>query len=59
MNITLTEHDAEVLRGLLRDYLPSLQREVARTEQRELRHLMVERLDVLERFIEQLSRETA
>lgn len=59
MNITLTEHDAELLRGLLRDYLPTLQREVARTEQRDLRHLMVERLDVLERFIEQLSRETA
>jgi hypothetical protein len=59
MHITLTEHDAEVLRGLLTDYLPALRREVSRTEQRDLRHLMVERLDVLERFVEQLSRETA
>ncbi len=59
MNITLTAHEAEVLAGLLGDYLPALRREVARTEQRDLRHLMVERLDVLERFLERLSRTDA
>ncbi len=53
MTITLTEHDATILRGYLRDQLPDLRREVARTEQHELRHMLVERLDLIERLLEE------
>ena len=55
MQLNLTDKDTELLRGLLQDYLPSLRREVARTEERSLRHEMVERQDLVERLIEELS----
>jgi hypothetical protein len=55
MQLTLSERETEVLRALLRDYLPALQREVARTEQRELRHELVERQDLVERLLERLA----
>ena len=55
MQLNLTDRDTELLRGLLRDYLPDLRREVARTEERTFRHEMVERQDMVERLIEQLS----
>jgi hypothetical protein len=42
------------LHGLLADYLPALCREVARTEQRDLRHVLVERQELVERLVEQL-----
>ena len=54
MHLTLTEHEAEVLRGLLHDYLPDLRREVAGTDQHELRHVLVERQDLVERLLERL-----
>jgi hypothetical protein len=54
MQLNLTEHEADLLRGLLRDYLPDLQREVARTEKHELRHMLVERQDLVERLLEEL-----
>jgi hypothetical protein len=38
----------------LADYLPALRREVARTEQHDLRHLLVQRQDLLEQVLEQL-----
>lgn len=55
MQLTLTDHEAGVLRDLLQDYLPGLQWEVARTEQHELRHMLVERQDLVERLLEQLA----
>ena len=54
MHLTLSERDADLLHGLLRDYLPDLRREVARTERHELRHLLVERQELAERLLEQL-----
>ena len=55
MQLTLSDHEAGLLHGLLHDHLPALQREVARTEQRELRHLLVERLDLVERLVDVLA----
>jgi hypothetical protein len=54
MQLTLTDHEADVLRDLLHDYLPGLQREVARTERHELRHMLVERQDLVEHLLELL-----
>ncbi len=54
MHLTLSERDADLLHGLLRDYLPDLRREVARTERHDLRHLLIERQELAERLLEQL-----
>jgi hypothetical protein len=58
MQLVLSDAETVLLRGLLADYLPALKREVARTEQHELRHLMVQRQDLVERVLEQLSERT-
>lgn len=55
MQLTLTEQETELLRALLEDYLPALEREVARTERRDLRHVLVERQDLVERLLKQLA----
>ena len=55
MDIKLTDREVEILRGLLDDYLPDLRREVARTEQHDLRHLFVERQELVERLVERLA----
>ncbi len=55
MQITLTDQEVDILGGLLRDYLPELKREVARTEQHELRHLFVERQELIERLLAQVA----
>jgi hypothetical protein len=54
MQLVLTASDTEILRDLLLAYLPELQREVARTEQHTLRHTLVQRLELVERLLEQL-----
>jgi len=54
MHLNLTDHETELLLGLLSDYLPNLKREVARTEQRQLRHLLSEREDLVESLLERL-----
>jgi hypothetical protein len=54
MQVTLTDHETVLLQDLLHDYLPDLKREVARTEQHELRHLYVERQELVERLLGQL-----
>jgi hypothetical protein len=54
MQLVLSDAETVLLRDLLADYLPSLRREVARTEQHDLRHLFVQRQDLLERILEQL-----
>jgi hypothetical protein len=54
MSLTLSDSDAALLRDLLADYLPSLKREVARTEERGMRHALAERQDLAERILQQL-----
>jgi hypothetical protein len=58
MQLLLSDDETVLLRELLADYLPALEREAARTEQHELRHLMVQRQDLVERLIEQLGDHT-
>jgi hypothetical protein len=55
MQLTLSEHEAELLRGLLRDHLPDLQREAARTDQRDLRHVLIEREELVQRLLTALT----
>ena len=54
MQLVLSDAETVLLRDLLADYLPALRREVARTEQHDLRHLMVQRQDLVEQILEQL-----
>jgi hypothetical protein len=54
MHLTLSDHEADLLQGLLRDYLPDLRREVARTERHDLRHLLIERQELAERLLGEL-----
>jgi hypothetical protein len=54
MHLTLSEHEADLLRGLLEDHLPDLQREAARTEQHDMRHLLIERQDLVQRLLKLL-----
>ena len=54
MQLVLSDAETVLLRDLLADYLPALRREVARTEQHDLRHLMVQRQDLVEQIVEQL-----
>lgn len=54
MHLILSDGDATLLRDLLADYLPDLRREVARTEQHDFRHLMVQRQELVERLVAQL-----
>ncbi len=55
MQIHLTDQEAHDLHDLLHDYLPALRREVARTDAKAFRHLLVQRLDLAERLLEDLS----
>jgi hypothetical protein len=57
MQLNLSSGEAILLRDLLADYLPALRREVARTEQHELRHLMVQRQELVERLVDELERQ--
>jgi hypothetical protein len=51
MRIDLTDDEARILGAMLRDYLPSLRREVARTDSHEFRHDLVKRQDLCERLL--------
>jgi hypothetical protein len=55
MQLILSSDETIILRDLLSAYLPGLRREVARTEQHELRHLLVQRLELAERLLDQLA----
>jgi hypothetical protein len=55
MQLVLSEDETAILGELLAAYLPQLRREVARTEQHELRHALVQRQELAERLLEQLS----
>jgi len=54
MQLVFSDAETVLLRDLLADYLPALRREVARTEQHDLRHLLVQRQDLVEQILEQL-----
>jgi len=56
MQLALSDEEAHTLRLLLRDYLPELRMEVARTDAREFRHELIKRQDLCERILEQLDR---
>jgi hypothetical protein len=57
MQLQLTDQEAYDLHDLLHDYLPALQREVARTDAKVFRHVLVQRLDLAERILNELSTE--
>ena len=59
MQLILSDDETAILRDLLADYLPALRREVARTERHDLRHLMVQRQELVERVLDQLGAPTA
>jgi hypothetical protein len=59
MQIQLSEQEVGILHDLLHDYLPALRREVARTDAKDFRHLLVQRLDLAERLHDELSTEVA
>lgn len=54
MQLDLTTAEAHTLRAMLQDYLPDLRREVARTEERSLRHQLVLRQELCERLLDRL-----
>jgi hypothetical protein len=54
MDMTLSDDEAETLQELLRDYLPQLKFEVARTDAFELRHVLAKRRDLCERLLDEL-----
>jgi hypothetical protein len=54
MTIQLTDDEAKTLREMLEEFLPELKYEAARTESRELRHILFERQAVVERLVERL-----
>ena len=54
MQLDLSESELHTFREMLKDYLPQLQREVARTEVTVLRHELVKRQEVCERVLELL-----
>lgn len=56
MHLNLSDEEALTLGTLLRDYLPQLRMEVARTEARDFRREMIKRQDVCERVIAALER---
>ena len=54
MKLDLTQEDAQRLSHLLQDYLPDLQREMARTDEKSLRHELVLREELCERIVTRL-----
>ena len=54
MTVELTDDEARTLRDMLEAFLPELKYEAARTESRELRHILLERQSLVERLVELL-----
>ncbi len=54
MQLNLTDDEAHILRDLLRDFLPELRFEVARTDAHDFRHILVQRQELCERLLAQL-----
>ena len=53
--LDLTQDEAQRLRELLQSYLPDLQREMSRTEEKSLRHELVLREELCERLVTKLA----
>lgn len=51
VELSLTEDDARKLRDFLRDHIHALQFEVARTEARDLHHILLARQELIERLL--------
>ena len=54
MQVELTTEEATTLKGLLRDCVLDLKREMARTDDRQFRHELVQREELCERLITRL-----
>ncbi len=59
MQVELTTEEASALKALLRDTIPDLKREMARTDDRQFRHELVQREELCERLIARLDSGTA
>lgn len=57
MNLTLSDDEARILGDLLRDHLHDLKLEMAHTDSKAFRHLLVQRANLCERLVEELPRE--
>jgi len=54
MQLNLTDDETHTLRDLLHDHLPELRLEVARTDARDLRLLLLKRQELCERLLADL-----
>ncbi len=54
MTIQLKDDEARTLRDMLEEFLPELKYEAARTEEKQLRHILYERQALVERLVELL-----
>jgi len=59
MQVDLTTEEAATLKGLLRDCIPDLKREIARADDRQFRHELVQREELCERLIVRLDSNAA
>ena len=59
MQVDLTTEEAATLKGLLRDCIPDLKREIARADDRRFRHELVQREELCERLISRLDGDAA
>jgi hypothetical protein len=59
MQVELTTEEAATLKALLRDTIPDLKREIARADDRQFRHELVQREELCERLISRLESETS
>jgi hypothetical protein len=59
MQVELTTEEATTLKALLRDTIPDLKREIARADDRQFRHQLVQREELCERLIARLDSGTA
>ena len=57
MQVELTTEEASTLKALLRDTIPDLKREIARADDRQFRHELVQREELCERLISRLDRD--
>jgi hypothetical protein len=58
MHVDLTTEEAVTLKALLRDCIPDLKREIARADDRQFRHQLVQREELCERLIARLDSDT-
>jgi hypothetical protein len=59
MHVDLTTEEAAALKELLTDCIPDLKREIARTDNHQFRHELVQREELCERLITRLDSDAA